>query len=329
MKDSVDAVLCARTGSERFPGKVLQDIAGQNAIEWQVERLRLAECINRIIVATTTLPEDDAIFSVADRLGLPVFRGQSEDVVERFGLALDEYAPDYHYVYRAMSDQPFTDWEMLDEIAALVQANQWDFVLPLSLDMDVVYGAGPTPWSRRAWEYNRKHAQGDEREHPGMTLRRNLSEFSYGLLSFPHWMYSNHRLELDTAADLSLFRMIYRSWQGGGPPPLKWVVGFLNRDAHLSMLNAHVVERTGTFTSYTADEIRQWHEDFEGRPIVWQELTGLMAIVQDVGKAYTCDDCGGVLAAVKIGKRRPNGHNHLLMRCIRCGKEQKFYAEVD
>src|SRR5690606_37570075 len=78
------AIIQARMGSSRLPGKVLRDLCGTSMLARGVERLRRARSLADIVIATTDGREDDAIVAEARRLGVDVFRGSASDVLSRY-----------------------------------------------------------------------------------------------------------------------------------------------------------------------------------------------------------------------------------------------------
>ena len=114
MIDQVSVILQARTGSRRLPGKVLLDLAGRPMLAFLVERLNRCDLIDRIILATTELPEDDGLVELGASLGLTVVRGSQNDVLARFMLALQH--TDAPVLVRITGDCPFVDPGLLDEM---------------------------------------------------------------------------------------------------------------------------------------------------------------------------------------------------------------------
>ncbi len=108
------ALLQARAGSRRLPGKVLRPILGRPMLERQIERVRRARTIDRLAIATSTDSSDDAIAEVAARLGLDCHRGSLEDVLDRFCQAARPYQP--NYVVRLTGDCPLADPEVIDRV---------------------------------------------------------------------------------------------------------------------------------------------------------------------------------------------------------------------
>ena len=81
------AVIAVRMGSSRLPGKALMDIHGASMLERLVQRVQRAEAVDEVMLATTSLPDDDRLEALAKDLGLKCFRGSENDVLERIALA--------------------------------------------------------------------------------------------------------------------------------------------------------------------------------------------------------------------------------------------------
>ena len=103
----VIAITQARLGSTRLPGKVLLKIGTESLLEIHLRRILQSKSIDRLILATTTQPEDNAIVEEARRLGVPVTRGSVDDVLDRFYQSIKGEKPDY--VVRLTSDCPLID----------------------------------------------------------------------------------------------------------------------------------------------------------------------------------------------------------------------------
>ena len=98
-------VVQARTGSTRFPGKVLQEFGGRPLLRFMLDRLEDLR-VDEFVVATSTLGRDDAVVEIACR-GRPVVRGSEPDVLDRFAGALDAHPADH--VVRLTADCPLAD----------------------------------------------------------------------------------------------------------------------------------------------------------------------------------------------------------------------------
>ena len=106
------AVLQARLSSSRLPGKVLMPLAGAPMILRQVERVRRAARIDRLVVATSDRADDDRLADALSGAGVEVYRGSLEDVLARFVGALDAFPADH--VVRLTGDCPLIDPQLID-----------------------------------------------------------------------------------------------------------------------------------------------------------------------------------------------------------------------
>ncbi|MEL7644272.1 MAG: NTP transferase domain-containing protein, partial [bacterium] len=78
------AIIQARMGSSRLPGKVLMDIAGKPMLEWVVSRVRQARRVHEVLVATTSDTSDDPVAEFCQDKGIQVYRGSTFDVLDRY-----------------------------------------------------------------------------------------------------------------------------------------------------------------------------------------------------------------------------------------------------
>ena len=146
------AILQARTGSTRLPGKVLSPILGRAMLALQVERVSRAENIDELILATTVDPTDDPIERLAGELGVGCFRGSVEDVLDRFYQAALSSSPEH--LVRLTGDCPLIDPVVIDlTIARHLQAgcdytsNTLHPTYPDGLDVEVIrFGALSEAW---------------------------------------------------------------------------------------------------------------------------------------------------------------------------------------
>ena len=101
------AIVQARMSSERFPGKMMKLLEGSPLIEWVLTRLKLAERLDDIILATTDNIGDEVLAGVAGKVGVSVFRGSETDVLDRYARATEESKADT--VVRICADRPLVD----------------------------------------------------------------------------------------------------------------------------------------------------------------------------------------------------------------------------
>src|ERR1700685_1207322 len=90
----VVAIIQARMGSTRLPGKVLKDLAGQTVLARVVNRTRRATLLDEVVIATTLEPADDVIVDECVRVQVPCFRGDETDVLDRYYRAAQKFSAD-------------------------------------------------------------------------------------------------------------------------------------------------------------------------------------------------------------------------------------------
>ena len=120
------AVVHARMGSSRLPGKVLGDLAGRPALDWLLERLEHASEPDALVVATSTDPSDDAIAAYCEARGTPVYRGELEDLAARVLGAAEAHGLDA--LVRVNGDSPLLDQRLVDRGVALLREGGADLV---------------------------------------------------------------------------------------------------------------------------------------------------------------------------------------------------------
>lgn len=124
---NVIVIIQARMGSSRLPGKILKPLGDVDVLTYDIERCREIEGVSEVIVATSSLAQDDAIAAWCEEHHVAYFRGSEDDVLDRYVQCAKMYKPDY--VMRVTSDCPFVDYEMANEIIALMEKDPKDIVL--------------------------------------------------------------------------------------------------------------------------------------------------------------------------------------------------------
>jgi len=235
----INAVIQARTGSTRLPGKVLEDLGGRSVLEWVVRAARSATQIDTVVVATSTAPGDDAVIELADSLGVAVVRGSEDDVLSRFVAALDAHPADA--VVRLTADCPLLDPSLIDAVAgAWAAAPIHDYVstvlvrsLPRGMDVELVTAPALRAIDRMAVGHHRVHVTSGLYADP--TAYRLL-----GLCVTP----SAHdlRVTVDTREDLALLRALVAELPDA-PPAWREVVAVLRARPDLVAINSGVGQK--------------------------------------------------------------------------------------
>ncbi len=139
----VNAVIQARAGSTRLPGKVLEPLGSLTVLEWVIRAARAARLVDTVVVATTVETVDDAVARAAEAAGALVVRGSEDDVLSRYLLAAEEHPCDA--VVRLTSDCPMLDPEVIDLVVSTwLGAPHLDYVssvlvrtLPHGMDVEL------------------------------------------------------------------------------------------------------------------------------------------------------------------------------------------------
>jgi spore coat polysaccharide biosynthesis protein SpsF len=205
----VIAIIQARMGSTRLPGKVLLDLAGEPMLVRDVSRVKRAETLNGVVIATTMLPPDDAIVALCSEHGWDFFRGSEEDVLDRYYRAAIAHSAEA--VVRITSDCPLIDPGLIDRVVQDFIQNQSDAeyasnifperTFPRGLETEVIR----FDVLEKAW---REDCNPAWREHVTPYIQRHPERF--GIRCVTNSIdFSHLRWTVDTPEDLELVKRIY------------------------------------------------------------------------------------------------------------------------
>lgn len=236
----VVAVVQARTGSSRLPGKVLLPLAGRPVLGWVVRAALAAEGVDEVVVATSEAPGDDAVAQLAHELGVRTVRGSELDVLSRFVRARDVTQADA--VVRLTADCPLLDPALISATVGAWRADpRLDYVattlvrtLPRGLDVEVASAAALTAVDATATDHHRVHVTS--------ALYANPGEYrTLGLVVTPP--AQDLRVTLDTPEDARLLAAVTEVL-GDRPPPWRELVALLRDRPDLQALNADVRQKS-------------------------------------------------------------------------------------
>jgi len=228
-------------GSRRLPGKVLLDLGGETVLGRVVQRLRAAQQLERIIVATTVLHADDAIEHECGRLGIECFRGASEDVLDRHFRAAQTMPNEL--IVRITADCPVIDPALVDQTIELLVAENADYAttdvpatIPRGTDVEVFTTRSLERCWREAQEpHQREHVTPYYYENPGLFRLATLtSELDCG----------QYRWTLDTHQDYELLREIYKEFKDENAFGWRDIVDLMCRRPELVQWNAKVMQKS-------------------------------------------------------------------------------------
>lgn len=230
-------------GSTRLPGKVMMPIAGKSLLWHVIERVRQSTKIDKIILATTTLSEDDRLEEFAGNTALPCYRGETEDVLARYYGAATRFGA--RVVVRICCDDPLLDPQIIDGLigehfisGADYTSNTIKKTFPLGLDTEVFNYDALQKANRKATEdYEREHVTPYIYQHPEIFKLKSVEADEQ--LRRP-----DLRLTVDTAEDLKLVREIYKHlYRNDRMFHTEEVIDLLDRHPELVAINAHMRQK--------------------------------------------------------------------------------------
>ena len=174
----VIAILQARMTSSRLPGKVLKPIVGQSMLSLQVERTKCSQLIDELIIATSTEDSDQPIQDWCIKNTIKCFRGNLNNVLERYFQAAKKHPSDH--IVRMTADCPLIDSSIIDEVIKLHLREKNDYTsncieptFPDGLDVEVMtYKA-----LKNSWELSYKTS---EKEHVTLYIRNHPERYKIG-----------------------------------------------------------------------------------------------------------------------------------------------------
>lgn len=240
------AIIQARMGSTRLPGKVMKLLCGKTVLAHVITRVKACPLVDEIIVATTTAAADDAIAQEAEKIGVRCFRGSEDDVLERYYLAAQKYDADV--IVRVTSDCPLFDPEVLENLLdyfdMMVDAglsidylsNTVNRSYPIGLDAEVfTFNTLEIAYHNAEQPYEREHVTPYVYQHPQI----------FALHSQNHGEdLSHHRWTLDTPEDFQFIEAVYRAlYQPGRLFTMDDILELLEEKPGLTQINAHIRQK--------------------------------------------------------------------------------------
>lgn len=236
------AIVQARTGSHRLPGKVLTDISGRPMLERVLARLRRCPALDAIVVATSTAAGDDAIVSACQHWGMAVFRGSEDDVLDRFYQAARIFSAGV--CMRITADCPLLDPSICALILQRFQAawpaidyasNTIEHTFPRGLDAEVfTYAALEKTRLLATQAYERAHVTAFIYQHPELFRLCSVTQRP---------ARPDLRWTVDTPEDLEFVRQVYRRLGPGDEFGQAEVLQLLEQEPQLSQINAHIRQK--------------------------------------------------------------------------------------
>jgi spore coat polysaccharide biosynthesis protein SpsF len=261
------AIIQARIGSSRLPGKVLLDIGGEPMLIRVIERTRRAATLSNVMVATTDDPSDDPVAKLCGKRGYPFYRGSIHDVLDRYHQAA--HFQNAEVIVRITADCPVIDPALIDRTVDAFQGKtepQDETLSRRSGSLDLYAAEGPFDFaanrlpppfhrtypigldvevcSASALDYAWEHAQEKhQREHVMPYLYETSGRFNVLLINHETDL-GTLRWTVDTPEDLELLRRIYTHF--GNRDDFSWleVLDLWQKNPQLAEINAEVKHKT-------------------------------------------------------------------------------------
>lgn len=247
----VVAIVQARMGSSRLPGKAMSDLRGRPLLARVIERAKRIRGVDRVIVATTADPCDGVLLRLAQDCGVEGFAGAADDVLDRYYQAAQRW--DASVVVRLTGDCPLLDPEVSGRVVGEFLQGRFDYVsnvhpptFPDGLDTEVV----SFPALERAW---REAVLPSEREHVTPFIWKRGDQFRLGNVDHGCDL-SAHRWTVDQEEDLAFVRAVYDRLSHAGPVfGMDEVLALVTREPQLAALNRGLTRDEGYRRSLSRD----------------------------------------------------------------------------
>lgn len=244
------AIVQARMGSTRLPGKVLKPLAGRPALWHLIDRLKHSKRLYDIVIATTVNRADEAIVEFCRENNVKWYRGSEKDCLDRWLSAAQHYGMDP--IIGVTADCPAIDPVILDEVIREYFEKGYDLCghggeFPDGLDCGCfAYWVLEDAW---------KHARlPSEREHVGVYMGKHPEKYKMG--SYERFTgLAHHRWTLDEEADYRFLQEIFgRLYKPGEIFLAQDVLELLRKEPRLMEINAGITRNEGYLKSLAEDE---------------------------------------------------------------------------
>lgn len=245
------AILQARMSSSRLPGKVLKPILGKPMLALQIERILRSKKIDKLVLATSADESDQPLEDLAKSLGVSCYRGNLNNVLERFYKAAEIYNSEH--IVRLTGDCPAIDPALIDSLITYYLKNNLDYAglepsYPDGLDVEVMR------WKALGDAYHEAQLP-SEKEH--VTLFINKRPDRYRLGSIKNKIdYSQLRWTVDEHKDFELITKIYESLYVRNPH-FSWedILEFVESNPVLKTYNTEHKRNEGLVKSLLQDQV--------------------------------------------------------------------------
>jgi len=250
---NITAIIQARLGSTRLPGKTMKELAGKPLLGHLISRIKKSKYIEDIIIATTTQERDDRIVQFAAENNLKFFRGDEDDVLDRFYQAAVTWQCET--IVRVTPDCPMLDPQITDRVILEYLSGRYDYVCnvmpptyPDGLDTEVFsFQALARAWREAKLLSEREHVTAYIVKHPDLFKLGNVSKEGKNI----SWM----RWTVDTQNDYEFVSHIFEKIGNSSEIfYLEDVLKVLKENPELIKINKGIERNEGYRLSLMKDE---------------------------------------------------------------------------
>ncbi|MCB9989385.1 MAG: aminotransferase class III-fold pyridoxal phosphate-dependent enzyme [Rhodospirillales bacterium] len=253
------AIIQARAGSSRLPGKIFKDLAGLSILGWAVRAAQAIPGVDQVIVATSVEAGDDAVEVACQKMGVACFRGDEDDVLSRMTDAATHAKA--AVVFRLTADCPLLDPAVCGALLQLFKQTGADYATntspaswPDGLDCEVM-----TLEALRL--ANEKARKPSDREHVTPYIRNNQHKFQCEVLRCPVPHIHDERWTVDDEGDYAFLQAVSEALPQGRPPSYCEVLEVLATNPAFYDLRAESARNEGYTKSVLAAPY--YHEGYE------------------------------------------------------------------
>ena len=246
----IAAVVQARMGSTRLPGKVAKKIADKPLLAHLLTRLKQAKKLDLIVVATSKKSKDDRVEEIADVEGVKCYRGSEKDVLSRYLEAAEEYEIDV--IVRITGDCPLIDPVTVDKLIEGFLESGIDYRnvnvreegYPRGLDAEVFFSRTLLSAAKMLKEKKYEDYM-SYREHVTPCIYGQSDYFSLNKQFPPSGLKRDYRLCVDEPADFKLINKIYERLykEDNGIIDIQDVIKLLDNNPGLAKINSNVKQK--------------------------------------------------------------------------------------
>ena len=255
---STIAIIQARMGSTRLPGKVLLKLEDKTVLEHVIDRVRSSKHVDDVVVATTISKEDLRIVELCANLGVSVYCGSEDDVLDRYYQVAKLFKADN--IVRITSDCPVIDPKIIGTVISLHFKKNVDYssnvlkkTYPDGQDIEVFTFAA----LYEAWK-NAKLAS--DREHVTPYIWKNPEIFRHANLEYIEDL-SQKRWTLDNPEDYAFIKIIYKNlYNTHSLFDMESILNYIHEHPEIENINYHINRNEGYIKSLKDDKILNLHD---------------------------------------------------------------------